>query len=209
MPLYGLTSTPLFTIAPTPTSMARLQAGSSQPSATHKWISSSQQLEKTAIDRGVLNLRRGMVSDDMNCNPVAKFAIALLVSVTGILGFSSRVSAKGKEKVLYSFQGGSDGARPAGSVIFDRNGNLYGATTNGGSSSCRGPFQCGTVYQLKPPVKQGDPWTETVLYVFKGSDSNDGASPFGGLILDQAGTLYGTTGYDGTGNCMLFGGRVG
>lgn len=145
----------------------------------------------------------------MNFNHVAKSAIALLVSVTGILGFPPRVSAKSKEKVLYSFQGGSDGARPAGSVIFGKNGNLYGATTNGGSSSCRGPFQCGTVYQLKPPAKQGDPWTETVLYVFKGSDSNDGASPFGGLIWDQAGTLYGTTGYDGTGNCMLFGSRVG
>jgi hypothetical protein len=62
---------------------------------------------------------------------------------------------------------------------------------------------------LRPPAKQGDPWTETVLHVFKGSDGNDGASPFGGLIMDAAGNLYGTTGYDGSGNCMLFGSRVG
>ena len=79
----------------------------------------------------------------------------------------------------------------------------------GASSSCRGPFQCGTVYQLQPPAKQGDPWTETVLWVFKGSDGNDGASPFSGLVWDQAGNLYGATGYDGSGNCMLFGSRVG
>ena len=111
--------------------------------------------------------------------------------------------------MLYSFQGGNDGAVPAGGVVFDKQGNLYGATTDGGASSCRGPFQCGTVYQLQPPAKQGDPWTETVLWVFKGSDGSDGASPFSGLVWDQAGNLYGATGYDGTGNCMLFGSRVG
>ena len=122
-----------------------------------------------------------------------------------ILMVASTACAEWKEKVLYSFQGGTDGYQPAGGVVFDKQGNLYGVTTNGGSSSCRGPFQCGTVFQLKPPTKSGDPWTETVLYVFKGSDSNDGASPFGGLILDQAGNLYGTTGYDGTGDCILLG----
>jgi uncharacterized repeat protein (TIGR03803 family) len=126
-----------------------------------------------------------------------------------ILMLASTASAEWKEKVLYSFQGGTDGYQPAGGVVFDKQGNLYGATTDGGSSSCRGPFQCGTVFQLKPPTKSGDPWTETVLYVFKGSDSNDGASPFGGLIWDQAGNLYGTTGYDGTGDCILLGSRVG
>jgi hypothetical protein len=62
---------------------------------------------------------------------------------------------------------------------------------------------------MKPPVKKGDPWTETVLYIFKGTDNNDGASPFGGVIFDAAGNLYGTTGYDGTGPCQLFGGQVG
>jgi hypothetical protein len=124
--------------------------------------------------------------------------------------FASTLSAaEWKEKVLYSFQGGTDGSTPAGGLVFDAAGNLYGATTDGGASNCRGPFQCGTLYQLRPPAKQGDPWTETVLHVFKGSDGNDGASPFGGLIMDAAGNLYGTTGYDGSGNCMLFGSRVG
>jgi hypothetical protein len=118
-------------------------------------------------------------------------------------------AASPKEQVLYSFQGGADGLRPIGGVVFDKAGNLYGVTVNGGSNTCRGPFDCGTVYQLKPPIKQGDPWTETVLYIFKGTDHNDGASPFGGLIFDAAGNLYGTTGYDGTGPCQLFGGQAG
>jgi len=139
---------------------------------------------------------------NLNRIPIRPWLLAV------ILALAPTASAEWKEKVLYSFQGGTDGSTPAGGVVFDAAGNLYGATTNGGSSSCRGPFQCGVVYQLKPPAKNGDPWTETVLYVFKGSDSNDGASPFGGLIIDAAGNLYGTTGYDGTGNCTL-GGRVG
>src|SRR5579863_1906177 len=95
-------------------------------------------------------------------------------------------SAEWSEKVLYSFQGLPDGATPAGGVVFDKAGNLYGTTIDGGSSSCRSIQQCGTVYQLAPPTKEGDPWTETVLYVFKGNGSNDGASPFGGLVIDSA-----------------------
>jgi len=138
-----------------------------------------------------------------------RLAIGLLGFLVAVLALTVPASAEWKEKVLYSFQGGTDGSTPAGGVVFDKQGNLYGATTDGGSSSCRGPFQCGTVYQLRPPDRKGDPWTETVLYVFKGSDFNDGASPFGGLVWDQAGNLYGTTGYDGSGNCMLFGSRVG
>jgi hypothetical protein len=118
-------------------------------------------------------------------------------------------SASWKEKVLYSFQGGTDGAYPAGGVVFDKVGNLYGATSSGGANNCPGIAQCGIVYQLKPPTEKGKPWTEIVLYVFKGVNSNDGNTPEGGVILDQAGNVYGTTAYGGSGKCQLFGGRVG
>jgi hypothetical protein len=130
----------------------------------------------------------------------------VLVTVFALASFAS---ASWKEKVLYSFQGTPDGSSPAGVMVLDKQGNLYGATTAGGSTTCRGPFQCGTVFQLKAPAKKGDAWKETLLYVFKGTDSNDGASPSGGVVWDQAGNLYGATGYDGTGNCILFGARVG
>ncbi|HXM19764.1 MAG TPA: hypothetical protein VN948_00690, partial [Terriglobales bacterium] len=85
-----------------------------------------------------------------------------------ILSMAIDASASWNEKVLYSFQGVPDGSLPVGAVVFDQAGNLYGATTEGGASSCVSVAQCGTVYQLAPPAKQGDPWTETVLYVFKG-----------------------------------------
>jgi len=132
--------------------------------------------------------------------------LALLIAVVAL---ASTASAEWNEKVLYSFQGIPDGAVPAGGVVFDKAGNLYGATGDGGASTCAGPGQCGTVYQLKPPVQKGGVWTETVLYIFKGHAQNDGATPEGGLVIDQAGNLYGVTGYGGSGPCLLLGGEVG
>jgi uncharacterized repeat protein (TIGR03803 family) len=125
-----------------------------------------------------------------------------------VLATTIPASAQWKEKVLYSFQGGTnDGALPAGGVVFDAAGSLYGAATQGGGL-CP-PAQCGAVFQLAPPVKKGDPWTETVLYIFKGNASGDGNTPAGSVIMDSSGNLYGTTGYGGTGNCVLLGTKVG
>jgi hypothetical protein len=145
----------------------------------------------------------------MILNKCTRPAIRGLVCLGIVLATVSGASAAWKEKVLYSFQGIPDGSLPVGAVVFDKAGNLYGATTEGGSSSCISLAQCGTVYQLAPPAKQGDPWTETVLYVFKGNAAKDGASPVGGLVMDSAGNLYGTTAYGGTGNCVVLGTRMG
>src|SRR5579863_3215353 len=135
-----------------------------------------------------------------------RLASALIIVVASV--FVSVAPAQVKEKVLYSFQGGAtDGEYPAGGVVFDKAGNLYGATTDGGGE-CP-PAQCGTVFQLARPAKQGDPWTETVLHIFKGNGSGDGNTPAGSVIIDSAGNLYGTTGYCGTGNCILLGTKVG
>jgi hypothetical protein len=136
-------------------------------------------------------------------------ATGLALSCIIVLALASAASAEWKEKVLYSFQGLPDGSLPAGGAVFDKVGNLYGATTDGGSKSCLGIAQCGTVYRLMPPAKQGDPWTENILYVFKGNLNNDGATPAGGLVIDSAGNLYGTTAYGGTGSCILLGTNVG
>jgi hypothetical protein len=133
--------------------------------------------------------------------PLMRFALVLALAIGA--------SAEWKEKVLYSFQGIPDGAYPAGAVVFDSAGNLYGATTYGGANDCPGITQCGVVFQLQPPMHKGGAWTEHVLYVFKGVNSNDGDAPVGGVIFDQSGNLYGTTAYGGTGKCQLFGGRVG
>jgi len=131
--------------------------------------------------------------------------IGLLFAVAVALAFPAM--AQWKEKVLYSFQGGTtDGSGPTGGVVFDTQGNLYGATTGGGPASCA-PVgnECGTVFQLSPPAQKGGSWTETLIYQFQGKGANDASVPSGGLIRDTAGNLYGVTAYGGPGDCVLLG----
>jgi len=141
----------------------------------------------------------------MDRNRYSRVVGRLLTLFAFALALANSASAEWKEKVLYSFQGATDGQLPVGSIVFDSAGNLYGATTQGGATNCSPVADCGTVFQLAPPAKTGDPWTETVLYVFKGAKDNDGDSPAGGLVIDDQGNLYGTTAYGGTGNCVLLG----
>jgi hypothetical protein len=103
------------------------------------------------------------------------------------------------ESVIYNFQGNTDGQLPIGDLVFDKQGNLYGATLyGGGHGSCNPSFykHCGTVFELSPPKTQGGKWTERVLHGFKGG--RDGANPNGGLVLDNQGNVYGTTYFGGS-----------
>ena len=88
-------------------------------------------------------------------------------------------------RVIYTFgtNGASDAALPGGGLVMDAAGNLYGTTVGGGAHGG------GTVFELSPSAN-GD-WTEKVLYSFTGIA--DGGGPFGGVVLDAKGNLYGTT----------------
>jgi uncharacterized repeat protein (TIGR03803 family) len=86
--------------------------------------------------------------------------------------------------VLYAFEGGIDGAQPIGNLARDSQGNLYGNTYEGGSFDCQGPG-CGTLFKVDA---RG---TETILHVFLSTEPY-GIIPFGGLIRDKGGNLYGT-----------------
>ena len=134
-------------------------------------------------------------------------ALVLLSCFALLFVWAAPLWAEWKEKVLYSFQGGADGAAPVGGVVFGPDGTLYGATQFGGADNCSPMAACGTVYKLAPQ-KNGS-WAETVLYVFKGKAFNDGEYPEGGLIADSSGNLYGTTAYGGSGNCVLAGSAAG
>jgi uncharacterized repeat protein (TIGR03803 family) len=91
------------------------------------------------------------------------------------------------EKVIYSFSGtGGDGQLPAAGVVIGKNGVLYGTTSFGGANSS------GTVFQLTKTTKG---WSEKVIHSF--GASGDGSFPYGGLMLDALGNLYGTTSIGG------------
>jgi uncharacterized repeat protein (TIGR03803 family) len=92
------------------------------------------------------------------------------------------------EKILYSFSG-ADGANPQATLLLDKQGNLYGVTTSGGSSGN------GTAFELTPPPvgQPSVPWSETVLYSFcSQANCTDGSIP-AGLLRDGHGNLYGAT----------------
>ena len=103
------------------------------------------------------------------------------------------------ETVIHDFTGGSsgslDGRYPQGGVVFDAAGNLYGTAVGGANG-------LGVIFELSPPATEGDEWTESLLYSFKGGVT-DGAftnGPLGteypgseGVVFDGSGNLYGVT----------------
>ena len=108
--------------------------------------------------------------------PLATSHFAFVIAL--LLGFASTSPAQ-TLTTLHSFSGAPDGANPASAPVLDPDGNLYGATFNGGGSFCA----CGTVFKI---ATDG---TESVLYSFAGND--DGANP--NFLGFSGGQLVGTT----------------
>ena len=91
------------------------------------------------------------------------------------------------EIVLYSFNGGSDGAPPL-SLSIDNKDNIYGSTSGGGNGGN------GTIFKLTPAGIES-------VYSFCAQPScSDGSQPVGNLSFSKSGTIYGTTGNGGTDN---------
>jgi uncharacterized repeat protein (TIGR03803 family) len=98
--------------------------------------------------------------------------------------------AAAQESIIYSFvYGTSDGLRPYAGLVADGAGNFFGTSVYGGAVGSPYNFD-GTVYELSPA--SGGGWTEKVLYSF-GVYTGDGTQPYGGVIFDSKGNLYGTT----------------
>jgi uncharacterized repeat protein (TIGR03803 family) len=113
-------------------------------------------------------------------------------TVSGGAGYGTvfKVDAKGTESVLYPFSGRTDGELPFASLLRDKAGNLYGTTEQGGSGTL------GTVFKLSKGKL-------TVLHAFSGG-GGDGCFPYGGVITDAKGNLYGTTSLCGGGYGMVW-----
>ena len=89
--------------------------------------------------------------------------------------------------VVYSFTGSAHLPGPYDSLTMDSAGNLYGTTTQDGAHGA------GSVFKLTP---SGGGWTETDLYDFPGG--GQGAVPYGSVLIDTNGNLYGTASQGGT-----------
>jgi uncharacterized repeat protein (TIGR03803 family) len=100
-----------------------------------------------------------------------------------VFELSKNSSGQWTTTVLHSFTGGADGANPAGGLTLDAAGNLYGAAYDGGLNGL------GVIFELSP-TSTGS-WTETVLYTFQPDSLS--SFPFGQMIFDAAGNLYGVT----------------
>ena len=101
------------------------------------------------------------------------------------------------ESVLYNFQGAADSGGSQAALIFDSAGNLYGTTSGSGFDHTSN--NQGAVFELSPPSVPGGPWTETTICDFPNAVL--GVTPFGPVVFDAAGNLYGTTNLGGNLNC--------
>jgi uncharacterized repeat protein (TIGR03803 family) len=100
------------------------------------------------------------------------------------------IDVTGNYHSLYDFRPSLDGRHPYAGLARDAAGNLYGTTLRGGS------LNLGIVFVVDASGH------ETVLHDFTGG--SDGAVPFGTVIRDSAGNLYGTTSQGGSGFGTVF-----
>ncbi len=131
----------------------------------------------------------GLVSD-----PLGNFYGTTLEGGPLHKGTVYEFSASGRLIILHTFKGGADGEFPYASLVRDSSGNLFGTTEAGGNSLCEGGG-CGTVFKIDAANR------ESVLYAFTGGAA-DGNDPYGGVVRDQQGNLYGTTMGGGTLDCV-------
>jgi uncharacterized repeat protein (TIGR03803 family) len=118
--------------------------------------------------------------------PILRALLPIIV-LSIVLSVSLSIQAQ-TLSTLYTFSGGTNGANPVGRLVFDKSGNLYGATVSGGIVSSACPSGCGTVFELSPNGSGG--WSQTVLYTFT-NENGSGSGPFG-VTMDASGNLFGT-----------------
>lgn len=123
-------------------------------------------------------------------NPTAEVTLDGKGNIYGVTDFGGtygngalfEMTKSGTVSLLHSFGGIGDGISPDGAVIFDANGNMYGTTETGGSTSN------GTIWEF---ASDG---TYKVLHSFA---ANEGDFIRGRLVRDANGNLYGTALFGG------------
>ena len=150
--------------------------------------------------------RSGAVLDS-----VGNMYVALQTQSPGYAGLIAKFAPNGVEKVLHNFNdtitytNGSTG--PDGSLVqglaLDASGNIFGVTANGGL------YHSGIVFELTASGAYFD------LHDFGGNVTNangisgaDGQTPFGNVVIDKYGNLFGVTENGGANESALESGIV-
>lgn len=113
--------------------------------------------------------------------------IRLLALLLFIPTFLLRPSS-GTDNVLFRFHLVGGGFGPRAGVIADSHGDLFGTTFDGGVHG-----GAGVVYELAPPSAPGGLWIEKIIHGFAYDGESQGIGPYGGLVGDAHGDLFGTT----------------
>jgi uncharacterized repeat protein (TIGR03803 family) len=125
-------------------------------------------LNATPAPGGVFSGWSGACSGTGSCMVIMSQNLPVTATFSGV-----------QATAIHSFGSSQDGQNPLGNLIFDSAGNLDGTTSAGGL------YGKGTVFEMSPNG------TDTILHSF--GSGNDGQNPFGNVIFDSAGNLYGTT----------------
>jgi uncharacterized repeat protein (TIGR03803 family) len=129
-------------------------------------------------------------------NPYASLIRDFAGNLYGTTGFGTaygfgtvfKLARQNHYTLLHTFTGSPDGANPYVGLVGDTAGNLYGTTYAGGTKG-----SWGLVFRLDTTGKY------SILHTF--AQIPDGANPYGSLIVDSSGTLYGTTYQGGSPGC--------
>ena len=119
-----------------------------------------------------------------------------LATVTGMFGLMTANAFASQFTVLHNFLG-KPAANPNSGLIIGPDGGFYGTTGIQGGSGCP-PKLCGAIFEI---IRTSTGWRYQVIHNFHGPQS-DGELPFGELIFDKAGNLYGTTFSFGHSTCV-------
>src|SRR5579864_3443070 len=112
--------------------------------------------------------------------------LATLLALAPLL--FSPLAPNSAESAIHDFQGIWDGEIPSSGLTVYHGALLIGTTATGG-----GPQGHGIVFALSPPAVPGGSWNERILHRFTDTHSMEGLQPFGNVVVDSAGNIYGTT----------------